>query len=232
MSMVFRRRDLKRRPAATGDDRRHLLGFGIAGGTSTDRSNRPDPLRQHAAALSAAAGGAGRMSFLRLSLQKARQFHVLYLQSLPQVRALEITMGRPARYIPDNENGALVEISCRCIGGRALLAPAPNPHKFNEIVAGVLGRALEVSPLDLCSAIFSSNHHHILAVVHEQQVLSRFMAHAVAATAVPRPIFGATIFGGDRSARIAGVEHRLTGIEVCAVEVEAPGVRADLIQAL
>ncbi len=95
-------------------------------------------------------------------------------------------MGRPARYIPENrvpharlrrDNGVLVEITCRCIGGRALLVPAPNPHKLNEIVAGVLGRALEVSPLDLCSAIFSSNHYHLLAVVYEQQTLSRFMAH-------------------------------------------------------
>ncbi len=86
-------------------------------------------------------------------------------------------MGRPARYIPENNNGVLVEISSRCIGGRALLVPAPNPHKFNEIVAGVMGRALEVSPLDLCSAIVVSNHLHLLAVVHEQQALSRFMAH-------------------------------------------------------
>ncbi len=86
-------------------------------------------------------------------------------------------MGRAARYIPENKTGVLVEITCRCIGGRALLVPAPNPHKLNEIVAGVLGRALEVSPLDLCSAIVASNHHHLLAVVHEQQALSRFMAH-------------------------------------------------------
>ncbi len=87
-------------------------------------------------------------------------------------------MGRPARYIPESSSGTLVEISCRAIGGRALLVPAPNPHKFNEIVAGVLGRALEVAQdIDLCSAVFSSNHHHILAVVHEQLALSRFMAH-------------------------------------------------------
>ncbi len=86
-------------------------------------------------------------------------------------------MGRPARYTPENHDGVLVEISCRAIGGRALLAPAPNPFKFNELVGGILGRALEVSPLDLCSAIFSSNHYHLLAVVDDQQTLSRFMAH-------------------------------------------------------
>ena len=48
-------------------------------------------------------------------------------------------MGRPARYIPENKEGVLVEISCRAIGGRALLAPAPNPFRFNELVAGLLG---------------------------------------------------------------------------------------------
>jgi len=86
-------------------------------------------------------------------------------------------MGRPARYIPENKNGVLVEVSCRAIGGRALLTPGPNPFKFNELVAGVMGRALEVSPLDICSVIVSSNHYHLLCVVHEQQTLSRFMAH-------------------------------------------------------
>ncbi len=86
-------------------------------------------------------------------------------------------MGRPARYIPENKNGVLVEVSCRCIGGKALLTPGPNPFKFNELVAGVMGRALEVSPLDLCSAVFAGNHYHLLCVVHDQQALSRFMAH-------------------------------------------------------
>ncbi len=86
-------------------------------------------------------------------------------------------MGRPARYIPENKNGVLVEVTCRAIGGRALLTPGHNPFKFNELVAGVLGRALEIAPLELCSVIFVSNHLHALAVVHDQQQLSRFMAH-------------------------------------------------------
>ena len=86
-------------------------------------------------------------------------------------------MGRPARYIPENKDGVLVEVTCRAIGGRALLTSGPNPFTFNELVAGVMGRALEVSPLDLCSAIVSANHLHLLCVVHEQQALSRFMAH-------------------------------------------------------
>lgn len=84
---------------------------------------------------------------------------------------------RPARFIPENKDGVLVEVTGRAIGARALLVPAPNPRRFNELVVGVMGRALEVSPLELCSAIFSANHYHLLAVVHQQQELSLFMQH-------------------------------------------------------
>ncbi len=62
--------------------------------------------------------------------------------------------------------------------------PSPNPRQFNEVVLGVMGRAMEVSRgkdgsgrLDLCSAVWTSNHYHLLAVVHQQQELSRFMRH-------------------------------------------------------
>ncbi len=30
-------------------------------------------------------------------------------------------MARPERFIPENKNGVVVEITCRCIGGWALL---------------------------------------------------------------------------------------------------------------
>ncbi len=62
-------------------------------------------------------------------------------------------MGRPARFIPENKNGVLVEVTCRTIGARALLVPSPDPRRFNEVVVGVLGRALEVSPLELCRCL-------------------------------------------------------------------------------
>lgn len=86
-------------------------------------------------------------------------------------------MGRPARFIPENKNGVLVEVTGRVIGARALLVPAPDPRRFNEVVVGVMGRALEVSPLELCSAVWLANHFHLLCVVHDQQELSRFMQH-------------------------------------------------------
>jgi hypothetical protein len=70
-----------------------------------------------------------------------------------------------------------VEVTGRTIGAQALMVPAPEPRRFNEIVVGVMGRAQEVSPLELSAAVFTANHYHLLAVVHEQQELSRFMHH-------------------------------------------------------
>ncbi len=85
--------------------------------------------------------------------------------------------GRLPKKIPENDDGVPVEVTVRTIGAQALLVPAPEPRRFNEIVVGVLGRALEVSPLELCGAVFTANHYHLLAVVQEQQDLSRFMHH-------------------------------------------------------
>ena len=81
------------------------------------------------------------------------------------------------QFKPENTTGVLVEVTGRTHGARSLLVPRPDPKRFNEIVVGVMGRALEVSPLELCGAVFMVNHYHILTVVHEQQELSRFMHH-------------------------------------------------------
>ena len=86
-------------------------------------------------------------------------------------------MARGPSFLPQNDAGVLVEVTVRTIGAQALLVPRPDPRRFNEIVLGVMGRALEVSPLELCGAVFLANHAHVLAVVHEQQDLSRFMHH-------------------------------------------------------
>ncbi len=86
-------------------------------------------------------------------------------------------MGRPPRFIPENKDGVLVEVTGRVIGARSMLVPSPDPSRFNEIVVGVMGRALQVSPLELCSAVWTANHWHGLLVVRDQQQLSRFMHH-------------------------------------------------------
>ena len=82
------------------------------------------------------------------------------------------------RHLPENKTGVLTEVTGRTIGGQALLLPRPNPQRFNEIIVGVLGRALAVSPVELCGAVFAANHFHLLLVAHEQQDVSRFMHHA------------------------------------------------------
>jgi hypothetical protein len=86
-------------------------------------------------------------------------------------------MGRYPRFIPENRDGVLVELTARTIGARALLTPSPNPFRFNELIVGVLGRALEVSPVELCGCAFLGTHFHLLVGVHEQRDLSRFMQH-------------------------------------------------------
>ena len=48
-----------------------------------------------------------------------------------------------------------MEVTCRTVGGLALLRPS---RKLPEIIAGVLGRALELSPLEICGLSFVSNH--------------------------------------------------------------------------
>ncbi len=86
-------------------------------------------------------------------------------------------MGRPERNLPESPDGILVEVTDRVIGARALLAPGPNPKVFNELVVGLLGRAMEHSPVELCACVFMSNHMHLLLHVRDQQALSRFMYH-------------------------------------------------------
>jgi len=83
-------------------------------------------------------------------------------------------VGRNLRFIPDNDDGVLVEISCRTIRALALMRPS---RRLREITLGVLGRALEVSPLEVCGLSFLSNHYHSLLVVRNQQELTRFMQH-------------------------------------------------------
>ena len=61
--------------------------------------------------------------------------------------------------------------------GSRIPRPEAGRVPAHEIVLGVMGRALEVSPLEVCGAVFLANHAHLLAVVREQQDLSRFMHH-------------------------------------------------------
>lgn len=81
-------------------------------------------------------------------------------------------MGRPLRFIP--EGGALVEVTCRTLHGRFLFRPSP---ELNSIVVGVLARAQQAYPVDICSPVFMSNHFHLLLWVPDAQRLSDFMEY-------------------------------------------------------
>ena len=83
-------------------------------------------------------------------------------------------MPRRNRDIPTRKEGTLVEVSTRCLHATYLLTPTA---ELTDLAVGCLGRALEVSPLELCAMSMLSNHYHALVVVEDQQQLSRFMGH-------------------------------------------------------
>ena len=60
-------------------------------------------------------------------------------------------------YIP--EGGSLVETCTRTMQGRFLLRPGP---EANDLILGVLGRAIEYAEIDLFGFSFQSSHYHAL----------------------------------------------------------------------
>jgi len=81
-------------------------------------------------------------------------------------------MSRKLRFVPPG--GALVEVTCRTQQRRLLLRPS---RELNETVVGVLGRAMDLYPVELVAAVFLSNHYHLLLWVENSLALSRFMCH-------------------------------------------------------
>jgi REP element-mobilizing transposase RayT len=79
-------------------------------------------------------------------------------------------MARRLRFIP--EGGSLVEVTCRTIHGRFLLRPS---RHLNELIAGVLGRALGRYPVGLHGLVFLSNHYHLLLSIPDARSLASFM---------------------------------------------------------
>lgn len=83
-------------------------------------------------------------------------------------------MPRKSRFFPPSPNGQLVEVTCRTLDGRAFLRPSKN---VNELIVGVLGRAVENSQVEICAVTFLSNHYHFLLSACDQDQLSSFMHH-------------------------------------------------------
>jgi len=82
-------------------------------------------------------------------------------------------MTRPIRYLQDTFN--IVEDTVRVIHGRLLLRPS---EELNEIVNGVIGRALEMFPMmRLYNIEVTSNHIHLVLGTPDARCLSRFMCY-------------------------------------------------------
>ncbi|MCP4573827.1 MAG: hypothetical protein GY838_15830, partial [bacterium] len=83
-------------------------------------------------------------------------------------------MSRSPRFLPKNKDGVLVEVSSRTVNAWALMRPC---DELSDVTVGVLGRSLEISPVEIVAVSFMSTHHHMLLVADDQQQLSRFMQH-------------------------------------------------------
>ena len=78
---------------------------------------------------------------------------------------------RPIRHLPDG--GGVVEITTRTLQGRFLMKPA---QSANELIAGVIGRALELHPrVELYGYWFLSNHYNLLAGFPDVETMCAFM---------------------------------------------------------
>jgi REP element-mobilizing transposase RayT len=78
-------------------------------------------------------------------------------------------MSRPIRHFEPN---CVVEITDRTVQSRFLLKPSADT---NEIILGVLGRALTMYTVTLHAFVFMSNHYHFIATVPDVRVMARFM---------------------------------------------------------
>jgi REP element-mobilizing transposase RayT len=79
-------------------------------------------------------------------------------------------MGRPIRHLPFPES--TFEVTTRCIHGRLLLRPSA---ELNEIILGILGRALVQYPVKLHAVTVASNHMHMILTVSDSRALAGFM---------------------------------------------------------
>lgn len=79
-------------------------------------------------------------------------------------------MSRPLRY--QERPGALFEVTDRTLQGRFLLRPSA---KLNDLVLGVIGRALTLYPVQLYLFVVVSNHLHLILATPDTKALADFM---------------------------------------------------------
>ena len=80
-------------------------------------------------------------------------------------------MGNDPRWVPPR---GLVEITCRVIHGLLLLRPSSD---LNEIVNGILSRAVARYDVDVCAYVVLSNHMHLLLLPADAEQLGLFMGY-------------------------------------------------------
>lgn len=80
-------------------------------------------------------------------------------------------MGRPLRFFESKKR--LYFITNRTVHGRLLMSPSP---RVNNIIGGVIGRALTLFDVNLYAFTFLSNHPHLILAAAEGE-LSRFMQY-------------------------------------------------------
>ena len=64
-------------------------------------------------------------------------------------------MSRSPRFLPKNQDGVLVEVSCRTVNAWALMRPC---SELSDTTVGVLGRSLEISPVEVVALCFLTSH--------------------------------------------------------------------------
>ena len=79
-------------------------------------------------------------------------------------------MGRPLRMY---EPGIPYFLTIRCLQGRLFLRPS---ERTNEVIGGVLARAVRLAGVELFAFVFASNHLHLLVRAPRRNV-SQFMHH-------------------------------------------------------
>ncbi len=65
-------------------------------------------------------------------------------------------MSRSPRVLPEKNDGVLVEVSSRTVNAWALMRPST---ELSDVTVGVLGRTLEISPVEGAAYSFLSNHY-------------------------------------------------------------------------
>ncbi len=83
-------------------------------------------------------------------------------------------MGRGLRFVPDQEGGTLVEVTCRCINSLLLLRPG---QTLDPIIIGALARSKRRYGVRIVAFAFLSGHLHLTLEVDDALQLSRFMCH-------------------------------------------------------